>query len=71
MMYKRSYKFKDNKTVASFLNKTKALIRLWPEPYNTITVWTKSNAVKTKWDKIAKTIKGKCLTKWEECDKKG
>ena len=71
MMYKRSYKFKDNITVAKFINKTKASIRSWSEPYDAITVWTKGKLTKTKWDKFAKTLKGKFLTNWEECDKKG
>lgn len=71
MMYKRVYKFKNNITVANFLNKTKAIIRSWSEPYDCVTVWTKSKLTKTKWDKLAKTLKGKGINNWEECDKKG
>jgi len=71
MMYKRQYQFKDNKTVSMFINKTNALIRSWSEPYDTVTVWTKGNLTKTKWDKIAKALKGHGIDKWEECDKKG
>lgn len=70
MMYKRTFKFKDDKTTARFINLTKALLRSWSTP-DEVSVWAKNKTIIAKYNKLA--LKCKCLNKakWEEDDKKG